>query len=124
MLAELVEEQEQPKGPCPVVADRAGMPFCCGIDILGNFNGGYRAIDTRKPIEKQLDEIHGLLLATTVIWQQDSIAALRKHGFQPLLVFWNNVHARKDAPKGNLVTLWVKASNEAQCRVMLRHVRV
>lgn len=92
----------------PVVADREGMPFCCGIAVLGNFNGGYKVIDTRKPLEEQARRVHGVLLATTVKWQREAIAELKAQGFQPLIQFWNDVHADDEDPKGNLVTLWVK----------------
>ena len=93
----------------PVLADRAGFAFCCGIDIVGNFCGGYRKIDLRQPLKDQLGEIHGILMATTVEWQEEAIEELKTYGFTPILEFWNDVHADpKRAPQGNLVTLWMK----------------
>lgn len=92
-----------------VRADRYGMPFCCGIEVVGNFNGGYKKIDTRKPIAEQVKKIHGIVLATTVEWQWEAIEALKELGFVQVCRFWNDVHIGTDAPKGNLVTLWLLA---------------
>jgi len=94
--------------PREVRCDRQGMPFCCGIEVIGNFNGGYRDFESREPLEAQIRRIHGILLATTVSWQYHAIRDLRARGFKPVLQFWNDVHAGPDDPKGNLVTLWAK----------------
>lgn len=92
-----------------VKANVAGMPFCCGVEVVGNFNGGYRKFDDRKLLEEvAARDFPGIQLATTVDWQPEAIEELKKQGFVPVIKWWNAVHADWEHPKGNQITLWVK----------------
>lgn len=97
--------------PHVVTAHRMMMHFCCGIDVVGNFDEAYdnpRRAHNRLPVEALGGQIHGLLLASTVGYQKEANRILEQQGWKKVCDFWNDVHASREKPRGNLVTLWMK----------------